>query len=207
MTDEAAVARFEAFVHHQEPGAQWTPVTDYSLGGRRAAEGQHPELIRDVLHPKTVLDYGCGYGYLISFLRELSIDAEGYDPNGSAFRQYAPANARPHISGALWNTHRSDLVICREVLEHCTVYEAVQVVRRLVTLSTRLIYVTTRFAKAPDHLLSVETEFDVDPTHITCLTKPFLRTLFVLEGCRSRPDLEEKMDWQRKGRVLVFEVA
>jgi len=27
----------------------------------------------------------------------------------------------------------------------------------------------------------------------------------VLEGCRSRPDLEDKMDWGRKGRVLVLE--
>jgi hypothetical protein len=27
----------------------------------------------------------------------------------------------------------------------------------------------------------------------------------VLEGCRSRPDLEARMDWGHKGRVLVLE--
>jgi hypothetical protein len=31
------------------------------------------------------------------------------------------------------------------------------------------------------------------------------RLMFVLEGCRSRPDLEERMDWGHKGRVLVLE--
>ena len=29
--------------------------------------------------------------------------------------------------------------------------------------------------------------------------------MFVLEGCRSRPDLEARMDWGNKGRVLVLE--
>jgi hypothetical protein len=32
-----------------------------------------------------------------------------------------------------------------------------------------------------------------------------LRLMFVLEGCRSRPDLEARMDWGNKGRVLVLE--
>jgi len=27
----------------------------------------------------------------------------------------------------------------------------------------------------------------------------------VLEGCKSRPDLEARMDWGGKGRVLVLE--
>ena len=43
------------------------------------------------------------------------------------------------------------------------------------------------------------------PTHITLMTKPFLRMLFVLEGLRRRADLEERMDWAKKDRVLVYE--
>ena len=45
----------------------------------------------------------------------------------------------------------------------------------------------------------------MDPTHITLLNKEFLRCLFVLEGFKSRPDLEDRMDWGNKGRVLVYE--
>ena len=43
------------------------------------------------------------------------------------------------------------------------------------------------------------------PSHITLLNKDLLRLMFVLEGCRSRPDLEQQMDWGGKGRVLVLE--
>jgi hypothetical protein len=31
------------------------------------------------------------------------------------------------------------------------------------------------------------------------------RLLFVLQGMRRREDLERKMDWMNKGRVLVYE--
>jgi hypothetical protein len=37
------------------------------------------------------------------------------------------------------------------------------------------------------------------------LNKDMLRLMFLLEGCRSRPDLEARMDWGGKGRVLVLE--
>ena len=71
--------------------------------------------------------------------------------------------------------------------------------------SSRFVYATTRFHPDPGDLLSFTTQFDVDPSHITLLNKEFLRVLFVLEGFRSRPDLEERMDWAGKGRVLVYE--
>ena len=54
-------------------------------------------------------------------------------------------------------------------------------------------------------LLDFTTQFDVDPTHITLLNKDFLRVLFVLEGFARRRDLEERMDWAGKDRVLVYE--
>ena len=71
---------------------------------------------------------------------------------------------------------------------------------------SKYIYVTTRFAKEPTSLLSVDTSDDLDPTHCTMLNQNFLRTLFVLEGCTRRADLEQAMDWQKKGRVLVYAV-
>jgi SAM-dependent methyltransferase len=205
MTDAEAVLRFEAFVQHQEPAPQWEPVTPYDEDSRRIAEGKHPELIRDVFQPREVLDVGCGHGYIVKWLGQLGVEARGFDVTARSVSPNNPIWYGDIVRGiSYWSV---DLVICREVLEHLTVLDAVKAVRNLVTLSSRYIYVTTRFAKQPDHLLSVETEFDADPTHITCLTKPFLRTLFILEGCKSRPDLEAKMDWQKKGRCLVFEVS
>ena len=98
-----------------------------------------------------------------------------------------------------------DLVICREVMEHLTVLQVRRTVAQICRASSRFVYVTTRFHPDPDDLLDFTTQFDVDPTHITLLTKDFLRCLFVLEGFRRRPDLEERMDWGDKDRVLVYE--
>ena len=72
-------------------------------------------------------------------------------------------------------------------------------------VSSRFVYVTTRFHPDPENLLSVTTDFETDPTHVTLMTKDLLRVLFVLEGFRRRDDLEERLDWGGKGRVLVYE--
>jgi len=85
------------------------------------------------------------------------------------------------------------------------VLEVRKAVAEMCRVSSKFIYLTTRFHPSPVSLLDVTTEFHVDPTHITCLNKDFLRVLFILEGFRSRPDLEDKMDWLKKGRVMVFE--
>ena len=75
----------------------------------------------------------------------------------------------------------------------------------MVRMTSKFIYVTTRFHPAPATLLDFNQKDDLDPTHITLLNKDLLRLMFVLEGCRSRPDLEARMDWGNKGRVLVLE--
>jgi SAM-dependent methyltransferase len=156
-----------------------------------------------------VLDVGCGPGFLMYFLYELGVEVDGVDFSPSS-RTLAPEPMRDRIVvGAVTEPHfpeRShDLVICREVMEHLTVLQVKQTVAHICRASSRFAYVTTRFHPDPAHLLDFTTQFDVDPTHITLLNKDMLRLMFVLEGCRSRPDLEQRMDWGNKGRVLVLE--
>jgi len=74
-------------------------------------------------------------------------------------------------------------------------------IRVMSIISTTL----ARFHPNPPTLLDFKTSDDLDPSHITLLNKDMLRLMFVLEGCRSRPDLEARMDWGQKGRVLVLE--
>ena len=182
---------------------------NYSLETRREIEAKNPELIKEIFQPKRVLDLGCGPGALMHFLAELGVDVEGIDFSESS-RELATPVVRDRI--AIGNTydelkpkHSYDLVICREVLEHLTVLQVKATVSNMVRMSSRFIYCTTRFHPAPKSLIDYTTQFDVDPTHITLLNKDFLRVMFVLEGCRSRPDLETKMDWLDKRRVLVME--
>jgi 2-polyprenyl-3-methyl-5-hydroxy-6-metoxy-1,4-benzoquinol methylase len=183
---------------------------NYNLETRRQIEARNPFLIKDVFQPKKVLDLGCGPGALMHLLWELGIDVEGIDFAESSPRIATPETRDRIVVGdvgdpALKPAGRYDLVICREVLEHLTVLQVRRAVANMVRMTSRFIYVTTRFHPQPASLLDFTTQFDVDPSHITLLNKDMLRLMFVLEGCRSRPDLEARMDWANKGRVLVLE--
>jgi 2-polyprenyl-3-methyl-5-hydroxy-6-metoxy-1,4-benzoquinol methylase len=183
---------------------------NYNLETRRQIEAKNPVLIKEVFQPRRVLDLGCGPGALMHLLWELGVDVEGIDFAQSS-KQLATPQVRDRISvgvvtdQTLKPANAYDLVICREVLEHLTVRQVRQAVSNMVRMTSRFVYVTTRFHPDPTSLLDFTTQFDVDPTHITLLNKDMLRLMFVLEGCRSRPDLEERMDWGSKGRVLVLE--
>ena len=214
--DETALDRFEQLVLTQKPAEKpWEPVTPYDLESRKAIEGKHPELIRDVFQADRILDAGMGPGHLVHLLRVL-LDP----PKLSSFGRWVYGFdisrgglcygdlAREDLGGFTQPPGLiAELVICREVLEHLTIRQIRTAVTNLCKLSNRFVYVTTRFAKDPQHLLDVDTADDLDPTHITMMNQSLLRVLFVLEGFKRRADLEAKMDWQGKKRVLVYERA
>ncbi len=183
---------------------------NYSLETRRKIEDRNPALINEVFQPRRVLDLGCGPGALMHLLWELGVDVEGIDFAESSKRLATP-EVRDRITvgsvddPSLLPANAFDLVISREVLEHLTVLQVKQAVANMVRMTSKFIYVTTRFHPSPQHLLDFNQQDDLDPTHITLLNKDLLRLMFVLEGCRSRPDLEARMDWGGKGRVLVLE--
>ena len=206
MTDAQALERFETLVQTQKPAdVPWEPVTDYSAEARDVVEAPHADRIVAAFDVAGVLDVGCGPGHLMRLLRERGCHVGGLDKHPSAddVMFCDIGSVAPQVTRLV----SVPLVICREVLEHLTIREVAQAVRNLCALSTRFVYVTTRFAKDPNHLLAVDTSDDLDPTHITMLNKDFLRVLFVLEGFKRRSDLEAQLDWQRKGRVLVYERA
>jgi 2-polyprenyl-3-methyl-5-hydroxy-6-metoxy-1,4-benzoquinol methylase len=182
----------------------------YDLETRRQIEARNPALIKEVFQPRRVLDLGCGPGALMHLLWELGVDVDGIDFAESS-RHLATPEVRDRITigqvtdPTLKPANAYDLVICREVLEHLTVLQVKQAVANMVRMTSKCIYVTTRFHPNPSTLLDFNQQDDLDPSHITLLNKDMLRLLFVLEGCRSRPDLEARMDWGGKGRVLVLE--
>jgi 2-polyprenyl-3-methyl-5-hydroxy-6-metoxy-1,4-benzoquinol methylase len=183
----------------------------YDLESRRRIEDRNPALIKDVFAPERVLDVGCGPGFLMLFLQELGVEVDGVDFSESSLA-LAPEAIRDRIAigpvDALAAADRSyDLVVCREVLEHLTVLQVRRTVAELCRVSSRFAYVTTRFHPDPASLLDLTTDFETDPTHVTLMTKDLLRTLFVLEGFRRRADLEARLDWAGKGRVLAYERA
>jgi SAM-dependent methyltransferase len=218
---ETMVEQFEAAVLDQRPvpadhyddqyfRSDWRDEGNrYDLETRRRIEARNPALIKEVFAPRRVLDMGCGPGFLMYFLHELGVEADGIDFSPRS-KVLAPDSVRDRILlGPVTEPHVEpssyDLVICREVMEHLTVLQVRRTVEQVCRASSRFIYCTTRFHPNPSDLLDFTTQFDVDPTHITLLAKDFLRCLFVLEGFRRRGDLEERMDWAGKRRVLVYE--
>lgn len=217
-----AVARFEQFVLEQHAIApekydeeyftgDWrTGGNSYMLETRRRIEGRNPELIKEVFGPGRVLDVGCGPGALMYLLHELGVPADGIDFSPQC-RLLAPEAVRDRImigsatDPTLAPDAGYDLVICREVIEHLTVLQVRRLVANLCRISARFVYITTRFHPRPADLLDVIDEPEVDPTHITLMNKDLLRLFLVLEGFAQRPDLEARMDWLNKGRVLVYE--
>jgi SAM-dependent methyltransferase len=220
---ESLVQRFEDAVFDQAPVeaehyddeyfvSDWREGDNrYDIETRRRIEGRNPALIKEVFNPRRVLDMGCGPGALMHLLDELGVEADGIDFSPE-IKALAPETVRERIVVALV-TERNvpdrsyDLVICREVLEHLTVLQVRKTVAAICAASAKFAYVTTRFHAEPDSLLDFTTQFEVDPSHITLLNKEFLRCLFVLEGFRRRQDLEQRLDWADKRRVLVYERA
>lgn len=213
VSDKEALARFEEVALRQSPATEpWRPVTPFDFESRKAIEGIHPQLIMDVFRPSHVLDVGCGPGHLIKLLKEAGATSVTGADLVTRHAEISPMH--PIIAGdiaceAYWPTRQRefDLVICREVLEHLTVRQISRAVRNLCLLSSKYVYVTTRFAKDPAHLLTVDTSDTLDPTHISMLNQTFLRALFVLEGFKRRADMEAQMDHRKLGRVLVYERA
>lgn len=197
-----SLADFEALVFSQRPAEKaWTPVTDYSFSARKVVEGQHPRLILDVFQPTRILDVGCGFKHLVNLLNHVA----GYTLAYGADLDNPAADFALDIAGAEVPYIGGDLVICREVLEHLTVRQIRRAVANLCALSSRFVYTTTRFHPNPVSLLDVATSDDLDPTHCSMLNQDLLRVLFVLEGFKRRADLETRIDWQHKGRCLVYE--
>ena len=184
---------------------------DYTIETRRTIEGRHPEVIKEVFAPAKVLDMGCGPGVLLLLLEEQGVVADGMDFSPASRELAAPSVRDRILIGDVTDRRLPDasydLVICREVFEHLTVRQVREAVTNLCRLSSRYVYVTTRFHPDPASLVDFTTQFDVDPTHITLLNKDLLRLFFVLEGHRCRADLEARIDWMGKGRVLVYEKA
>lgn len=169
----------------------------YTLENRRIAEGRHPDILAALCKGMSVLDYGCGPGHLVTMLKERGVRVRGYDPHAAdaKYRRDLPEDAC------------YDVVVCREVLEHVPVREYAGVIANLFGLANRYVYITTRFNNTPAHPFDVTNETAVDPSHITCLPQALVRALCVLHGGTRDRAWEAALDWQNKGRVLVYRVT
>jgi glycerol-3-phosphate cytidylyltransferase-like family protein len=170
-------------------------------GARVAIEARHPDILAQLCVGKTVLDYGCGPGHLVQMLRERGAQAFGRDPYLAPRYSHCRLGRLEAIADDQY-----DVLVCREVLEHVPVREWGALLHHLFRVAKERVYITTRFTQAPAHPFELTNELDVDPSHITKLPQPLVRALCVAQGGHRSASWEQALDWQGKGRVLVYEV-
>lgn len=170
---------------------------------RKRIEGQHPDILAKLCAGKTVLDVGCGPGYLVKWLRKRGVEARGVDPNRVEFADEACFPGWLH--GMIDRVY--DVVVCREVLEHLPVREWGTFLSHLFRVARERVYLTTRFHLDPPHPYALTDERAVDPSHITVLPQPFLRALCTTFGGVRDTAWEAELDWLHKDRVLVYKVT
>ncbi|MDW8103275.1 MAG: class I SAM-dependent methyltransferase, partial [Anaerolineae bacterium] len=127
-------------------------------------------IIREIC-PRTVLDAGCGMGFLVEALRDRGVEAYGLD-----ISEYAIERVRPDIKQFCWVAsitetlpRRYDLIVCIEVLEHLEARDAERAVANLCAHT--------------DDILFSSTSFDYkEPTHVNVQPPEYWAYLFALNG-------------------------
>ena len=129
------------------------------------------EQIIEELHPLTFLDAGCALGFLVEQLRELGVDARGFDISEFAISS-APEALKPFLSLASLTDEIEgtfDVISCIEVLEHLPESLAKPAITNLCGHTEVVI-----FSSTPD-------DFE-EPTHLNVRDGGYWAQLFAEEG-------------------------
>jgi O-antigen biosynthesis protein len=127
--------------------------------------------IVDELHPVTFLDAGCALGFLVERLRELGVDARGFDISEFAISS-APEALKPFLSLASLTDEIEgtfDVISCIEVLEHLPEPMAESAIGNLCGHTDVVI-----FSSTPD-------DFE-EPTHLNVRDGDYWAELFASQG-------------------------
>lgn len=126
--------------------------------------------------PKTVLDAGCAYGYLVKALRNLGVDAYGIDISEHAIskadKDIQPFVAVHSITEELPSDFpkKFDLVITIEVLEHISPEDGKQAIKLLCSYANTII-----FTSSPDDIVD---RFHLNVQQAEYWAKEFARNYF-----------------------------
>ncbi len=103
--------------------------------------------IIEQFEPKTVLDAGCAWGFLVEAFRKRGVEAYGVD-----ISEYAIQNIYPDIKPYCWIgsitepfPNKYDLITCIEVLEHMPQGEAEKAIENLCTHANEIVFSSTPF--------------------------------------------------------------
>jgi hypothetical protein len=109
--------------------------------------GSIADRIADDIRPRSVLDAGCAWGFLVEMLRQRDVEAYGIDISAYAIQKVVPG-----IQSYCWVASVADpfpqkyeLIVCIEVLEHLEKGESERAVENLCSHSDYVLFSSTPF--------------------------------------------------------------
>lgn len=164
--------------------AQWYNENYYNSGCGTAYTNKNvwqslfnsiAEKIINNFNPRTVLDMGCAFGYLVQALREKGVEAYGIDVSEYAV-SHADESIKPYLKNmsALDNLPDNfpkhfDLVVSIEMIEHLYEEDGLKVIDKMVSYADKVI------------ISSTDDDFD-DPTHFNVQKKEYWVEKFARKG-------------------------
>lgn len=107
--------------------------------------GQIADRLVSGISPRTVLDAGCAWGFLVEALRERGVEAYGVDVS-----EYAIGNAAEAVRPYVWVgsvldplPRRYDLIVCIEVLEHLAKADSERALANLCQATDDIVFSST----------------------------------------------------------------
>jgi len=151
------------------------------------AESAYADLasvIRSVLKPTSVCDFGCGNGFIVYYLKQGGVAVKGVESSTSA-RQYMPIEVKEDILTASvvkpLSLGKFDVTVSMEVAEHISKAKAKMLIRNLAEHASSGIVFT---AASPGQW---------GDGHINCQPKSYWQALFLEYGWRPNEDLRKKI--------------
>lgn len=143
----------------------------YDFGGPEYRHGEphfeqfFEEIAQNIilkLSPKTVLDVGCGIGFLVKKLRKSGVKAFGFDVSEYGINQ-VPSEIQPYcwVGSATENFSGDyDLITCIEVVEHMPFAESVKAIENICSKTDVVLFSSSPFDyREPTH-------FNVQPPEV-----------------------------------------
>ena len=137
MTTDKGPALFDAYYFEHNCGTPYGQRKDWLAAYNRIADA----ILRDI-QPKTMLDAGCAYGYMIEVMRQRGIECWGIDISEHAIQSVNP-DVQPYcrVASVLDPLpQKYDLITCFEVVEHMPPGQGEQAIANLCQFSDDIVF-------------------------------------------------------------------
>lgn len=135
--------------------------------------------LKNIFGNKSILDYGCGFGYVVKALRLLEVEAYGYDGSTYAISQ-APEEIKDFVTIDR-NKFSASVVFIKDVLEHAEESDLDDILTHIVSVSREFIFAVIPLGDNDKYRIA---EYEKDITHLLAKDEEFWLKTFVKAKCK-----------------------